>query len=434
MNPMPSASLFSLPLPPWQQPLSVRVAKYEPRKRRKGSDDWDTDVDDAQGKTTDAASVSEVTPSGPDLILSPEEAHQYRIAGLFFDKELPAGNFPHAAPGGRAKRETEKDILKGLSSLAPPLYPPQSAAQQGNLRFQHLAVITAILHRCLLQGDYIRAGRAWGLILREEFGGRAIDARNGGRWGIGAEILLRRGRQISDIASGQMGDSGNNTRLWFTRGGFEDAKRYYERLIIQHPFRKAAPDAISSLHFYPAMFGLWIYVVQEESNAAREEIQQRPEESSEWPSEDEETGSEFGPRGRSGQKRQGLVTQLRAKELEQAQQIAARMDETLISPPYSDSPELLELRGMVSLWIADLLVSSLPQEEGDWDDVDNNSEFMFEEEPDSIIARREQRLAMERRETELQKSREFFEKAGQRGRGVAYTLEHLHIDETPPLL
>ncbi|KAI9934706.1 hypothetical protein ASPWEDRAFT_44183 [Aspergillus wentii DTO 134E9] len=434
----PSASVFSLPLPPWQQPLSARVARYEPRKRKKDSDDWGDDDEDLEGETTDA--VSEATPA-PSLILSPDEAHQYRVAGLSFDKELPGGQFPHAAPRDEnSKREMPGDVLKGLSSLSPPIFPPQSAAHRGNLRLQHFAVITAILHRSLLKGDYIRAGRAWGLILREEFGGSPIDVRTEGRWGIGAEILLRRGRQISSISSGsgrtaeEINQPENTPKLCFTRKGFEDARQYYETLVIQHPYRKAAPDAISPLHFYPAMFGLWVYVTQEESNVAREDLQRHHEELSEESSEDEDAASEFENRPGSGRRRKYFIAEIRAKELEQAQQIAARMDEVMVSPPYSDSPELLELRGMVSLWIADLLVSCLPQEERDEHDFENGASSPNEDLSGSIQARREQRFAREKRQLEVQKSKEFLEKANQRGRGVSYSLENFHIDDGSTLL
>ncbi|EAW13954.1 uncharacterized protein ACLA_069850 [Aspergillus clavatus NRRL 1] len=443
MASVPTASAFSLPLPSWQQPPSVRVARYEPRKRKKYSDDWDDDDDDDDGEqddgeTTDAA--SEMVPTAPSLTLSPDEAHQYRVAGLSFDRELPGGSFPHApARTGRAKGETHGDILKSLSSLSPPIYPPQSAAHQGNLRLQHLAAITTVLHRCLLHGDYIRAGRAWGLILREEYAGSPIDVRVDGRWGVGAEILLRRGRQISESAATRSEEENDLARTrylpkpCFTRKGFEDAKHYYERLVVQHPYRKSAPDAVSALHFYPAMFGLWVYVAQEESVIAREEIQSRPEDLPGEFSEDEDTEPGYDGKSGSKQGRIHLLASVRAKELEEAQQIAARMDEILMSPPYSDSPELLELRGMVSLWIGDLLISCLPYEDEEGYDFDDHDSGKAEDLHGSIQARRERRLAMEKRQAEIQKSREFFEKARQRGKGVAHTLEHFHIDDSVSL-
>ena len=429
---IPSASAFSLPLPPWKQPRSLRVAHSELKKRKKDLNDWSDIDEDAESERSDDGSGG-MTPSS-SLILSPDEARQYRAAGLSFDKELPGGFFPHApAREDRPKRQTPRGILNSLSSLSPPIYPPQSAAQQGNLRLQHLGVLTTILHRCLLKRDYIRAGRAWGLILREEFWNRPIDVRTGGRWGIGAEILLRQGRQMSDISSGlgeedePLQGSGKTSRLCFTRKGFDDAKEYYETLIIQQPYRKATPDAISPLHFYPAMFGLWVYVVQEESKVAREGLDRHHEDpSDEELSEGEDTLDRTGTRRR----RQALIATARKTELEQAQQIAARMDEVVVSPPYSDSSELLELRGMVSLWIADLFVLCVSQKEtDDYDYMDNSDTASVDDLADSIQERRELRIASEKKKAEVEKSRKFFEKATRHGKGVTHGLEDLHIGD-----
>ncbi|GKZ37499.1 hypothetical protein AbraIFM66950_009082 [Aspergillus brasiliensis] len=436
MASVPTSSVFSLPLTPWQQPPSVRVAQYERRKRKKDLNDWGDNDDDVDGDTTDAA--SEAAP-GPSLTLSPDEAHQYRIAGLSFDQELPGGNFPHApAKDQPTRRQTQNRVLKELTSMPSPIYPPQSAAYLGNLRLQHLSVLSSILHRCLLQKDFVRAGRAWGLILREEIGGAPIDARTEGRWGIGAEILLRRDCQVSDKApdNTQESDAGPSetppSRLLFTRQGFEKAKQYYETLIIQHPYRKAAPDAVSSLHFYPAMFGLWVYVTQEESNVSRQKIWDAHGASPD-DSEEEDTTADLEHHASSRQKTHAMIASVRKSELEQAQKIAARMDEILGSPPYSDSPELLELRGMISLWVADLFVSSLPyaRAEEDMDDYDSDEtgSSYAEDLQDSLQERRERRLAVERREYELQKSQDYFDKAKQRGKGFTSTFGDLHIDD-----
>lgn len=433
MASVPSASCFSLPLPPWHQPLGTRVARYETRKRRKAfADGSQSDSDD--GETTDAASASEKPLASP-LILSPDEAHQYRVAGLSFDQELPKGHFPHGPSSSHSERQrpaTQHNLIEELSNLSPPIYLPQSADRQRSLRLRHLSAITAILHRCLLDEDYIRAGRAWGLILRENYAGFPVDVRSEGRWGIGAEILLRRDLQMSKLPQEQdLADEKNRPGVdsfkpLFTREGFENAKQYYERLIIQYPYRRATPNAVSSLHFYPAMFGLWIYVAHEESNATAARLMHRVEdESSGEYSDDEDIPSYSEHLTVSGRNRRLLLADVKAKELDQAKQIAGRMDEVLVSPPFADSPELLELRGMVSLWIGDLLVSSLlpsrPMTERDFDGMEDSS--------DSIHARREQRLANEKRLEESRKAKEFFDKARQRGRHLASSLENLHIED-----
>lgn len=435
MAPVLSASNFSLPLPSWLQPPSTRVHQYDQYDRkRKKSDDW-TDEETDGADTTDAASVTDSVPVGQSLILTPNESHQYRIAGLPFDQDLPGGHFPHepAKEGYATRRNLPTHLVEDLSLLNPPIYAPQAAALQGNLRLQHLGVLTTILHRSLLRGDYTRAGRAWGLILREEFRGIPVDVRSEGRWGIGAEILFRRG-QLETTAdtshsSRNPANAMKNVTFPFTHDGFIQAKEYYERLILNHPYSKTAPHAISALHFYPAMFGLWIYVAQGRSKMAVKNVldhRESPDEHS-----DEEGSSTDSSRGSN--KQHSRIATIRVQELEQAQQIATRMDQLLGSPPYSDSPELLELRGMVSLWIGDLFVSSLPTPPENLDDDDDDDDAMDTDEVVGLLgARRAQRHAMERRHAEVQKSKEFLEKAQERGRGVSYNLEHLHLDDGSP--
>ncbi|KAJ5172670.1 hypothetical protein N7492_005263 [Penicillium capsulatum] len=413
-----SASIFSLPLPSWLQSSSLRAVQYD--RKRKKTEDW---TDDTGLDTTDASGTESV-PAGQSLVLTPNESHQYRVAGLPLDYELPGGHFPHGP--ARDEHATPQNLpsrlLRNLPSLSTPIYPPQSAAQQGSLRLQHLSVLMAVLHRCLLQGDFIRAGRAWGLILREEFRGYPVDVRHDERWGIGAEILLRCGQQ-SVVPNGA-----DRTPLPFTKKGFAQAKEYYEKLILQHPFSRTVPHSVSSLHFYPAMFGLWVYVTQEESNSAQRDLMLGDSESDDGLSDD---GSLADSDEWRESRRHKLTARLRVHEMEQAQQIATRMDSLLGSPPYSDSAELLELRGMVSLWIGDLLVSSLatpPVNDNGFD-----PDAMTDDLPGTFEERRAQRLATEQRQLEVQKSREFFARAQKRGRGVSYNLEHLNLDEGSPI-
>lgn len=409
----PKVSVFSLPLAPWQQKPSVRVEKYDARaghKRRKSGDHWD-DEDHDQGDT-DVDTGPETTYSqGPSLVLSPDEAHQYRIAGLPFDQELPGGNFPHANVVDQERKRPDKHHIKELSNQSPPIFIPGSETTDSTLHLRHLGVLTAILHRCLLEGDFTRAGRAWGMLLRERIGGHLIDIRLEGRWGIGAEILFRQPPRESRAKTPE--PAGISDKPLFTRQGFEAAKAYYEGLIIQYPYRKYAPNSVSSVHFYPAMFSLWIYVVDAESTNAREaaENEEDDDAASDNLSEAGDVSmSEVDGIEDQNRKLSTRIAQIRSKELTEALEIAARMDELLISPPYSDSPELLQLRGMVALWIGDLLVSSLPEE------TTTNIHGESVDSPQVLLARREAKLTKEKREAEKVKASELFEKAKMRRR------------------
>lgn len=425
MAPAVSASSFALPLPRWLLPTSPRVSQYDRRKRRRQKDPW-SDVEDENEETTDATSLRDDSVSvGPTPILTPNETHQYRIAGLSFDQEIPQGSFPHMATPKKdeaKKSRLSHQLSHGLANLSTPIYPPQSPAYAGSLRLQHLAALTTVLHRCLLQGDFTRAGRAWGIIMREHFRGRPVDPRLEHRWGIGAEILLRRDQQ----GASRDPSTGDRVPLPFTHKGFADAKEYYERLILNHPYLKTHPHSISALHYYPAMFGLWVYVAQEESQFERDRIED--EESSEISDEDSTDG--YGE-PRVSDRKAALIAKVRSQELEQAQQIATRIDQLLASPPYSDSPEMLELRGMVSLWIGDLLALSLVKPPPEFLDDYGYDAMATDDVDEPLEVRREQTLAMEQRKVELHKAQEFLGKARKRRQGVSYNMERLHIESSP---
>jgi hypothetical protein len=200
----------------------------------------------------------------------------------------------------------------------------------------------------------MRAGRALSLILRDTIGGQGLDIRAEGRWGIGAEILLRQGTQADFTKMGLTTDKPNETEslgkfergpaTWFSRKGFEDSRKYYERLVVQYPFHKPNPGAVNALDFYPAMFGLWIYIVQDESRLKNE------------PPGDH-TCSEISHRENSADPETRPTFNLASSQrtLAQVREIAARMESCMTTIPYSDDFQLIRLRGMVSSWIADLI-------------------------------------------------------------------------------
>ncbi|KAL8825564.1 MAG: hypothetical protein Q9191_004334 [Dirinaria sp. TL-2023a] len=281
----------------------------------------------------------------------------------------------HVANNGRAAANASKDSLSGAladkssgsedeSDLGDPLLRSSSrqcrqargSVQRGSsdlvgLRKQHVAVIVAILHKSLLSGDYVRAGRAWGMLLRAKAQGRSMDVRNHDQWGIGAEILLLRETQLKrkrteaeateeyekyhSAIPHNIGAHQQPSTL-FSREGFIKAKDYYERLILQYPYRKTMPNAPNSMQFYPAMFGLWIYAVQENHRCVLNALKQ-------------------GDDGRGVDHESIDSRRISVITLQSASEIASRLDELLVSPPYSDQANLWRLRGMVALWTTDLL-------------------------------------------------------------------------------
>ncbi|EEA20974.1 hypothetical protein TMatcc_000979 [Talaromyces marneffei ATCC 18224] len=425
----PKTSVFALPLLSWQQTSSTRVRKFEVQdehkvgRKRRRSEVVDLTQDSDDLGTTDFESGLESSQNLTQYpVLTPDEAHQYRVAGLSLDQELPGADFPHAAVKDK-KRKRSKRLARKLQEQWPPIFLPGSQTTEATLHIQHLGVLTTILHRCLLEGDFVRAGRVWGMLLHEKFGKDPIDIRHGGRWGIGAEILFRQNTAGTNTS--------NSTSHIFTRPGFEAAKAYYERLIIQYPSRSARSSASSSLQFYPAMFSLWVYVVDHESKVAREALEEE---------EDEiisERSADLGANMLGGDDNthrdgsvMGRMAGIRRKELAGAQEIAARMDEIMVGPPYSDSPALLRLRGMVALWIGDLQFSSLGHQEEEEEDAnmsDDEHRMSRSGSASRLLASRELHIALERRAVESAKANDLFAKAKARQQGASQATENLDL-------
>ena len=214
------------------------------------------------------------------------------------------------------------------------------------LREQHVRTLTTILHRCVLEGNYLQAGHALGMLLRTEVNGRFLDIRKHYRWGIGAEILVC--RRLNERSC-----DGNETYLYEhpatpaqpqeevtqaedLASHIEQAKTYYRRLILQYPYRRIGQRNLDPLDLYPALFGLWIYQIQVQHQSSIAKCRSNHESSKDSDRSVEETPAAF------------HVT------LERAKGVAGELDELLLSPPYSDSDRLLNLRAMIHCWLSDL--------------------------------------------------------------------------------
>lgn len=331
---------------------SFRSKQYAPPRKRKRQQDRNDDDDDDSDDSD--LQVNPVQPS----VSSHDINDPYRVAGWSENFPLPGSSFPHAPAVKQKTRQPLADNLqKDLAALNPPLYVPPPGEQDStqSLRRHHLGVLTTVLHTSLLRHDFVRAGRAWGMILRTNIHGRPLDVRTHGRWGIGAEILMR--KSSPETSSQEL--LGNSTMI--SDQGFDAAKDYYERLILQFPFQKTNPSAISSLTFYPAMFGLCIYEIQQKCNQALKTVRKS---SPDLDHSDSELASN------QDQESEG-VSNIKRSELNSAVSLAARMDELMLSPPFDTYPPLLQLRSSVALWLADLYTAATAESE---DDSDENKE------------------------------------------------------------
>ncbi|KAL6710902.1 hypothetical protein ACN47E_006777 [Coniothyrium glycines] len=297
---------------------------------------------------------------------SPELA-QLRVAGLLPGEEglLPPAPFPHA-PATASKDYYGSTQAQQDMARAPIRLYAVSATRKGelvsghphshSLKRRHLSIVSAILHRCLLAGDYQRAGKAWGIILRTQVaGGHPVDPRNHGRWGLGAEILLRRQSAHVRAHTEHQPSSADHQSDLFSEEGFELAREYYERMIVQHPARRTHPHVVDERTFYPAMFSLWIFEVCEKSKRARQKAQRERR-----PSLSSEGAHEVDMDAESAQEHAVLV-----EELAQAMEIAERIDRIIVSPPFDKQTSLLQLRGHVGVWMSDLTMGKTVLDE-DW--------------------------------------------------------------------
>jgi hypothetical protein len=339
-----------------------------PRRKRKASEARDTtEKEDNYGTTSTASQLNGLS---QDTIaftsLTAEEHQQLRTAGLQPGEEIPSIPFPHKRPATRGY--VLRDVRKELQDLSPPLvhldpnyYAPQplkSNRERTTLREQHVAVLTTLLHQMLQKGDYKRAGRAWALLLRsgnltrdiqDRQGIAGMDLRTHERWGIGAELLMRK----QPMHSADFNYSGGY--LDYSNEGFRLARQYYERLIVQYPADPRRKGAQAST-FYAAMFSLWIYEVNRHYKNGT-------------PAPGRRTVASPSPLGSENSERSGSAslsfnqTSSADEEdeedsvdpqLQDVKAIAKRMDDVLENPPHDKNGELLQMRGMLELWIADL--------------------------------------------------------------------------------
>lgn len=187
---------------------------------------------------------------------------------------------PAASYGGRTRRHTE--VLKIHGLLRPPPKPE-------TLHTRHSAVITTILHRSLLESDFARARRAFGLLIRC----KGIDIRH--IWTIGLSLLSRADE-------------------------FEKSVEFVRRLALFFPYR-------SRLHsHHPAIYTS--SAMQEQSEGVTVA----------------KSALDFYP---------ALFDLQTAEADPRPQNIKDEIEELMLTPPWSDMLGLWLLLGMVLNWMAD---------------------------------------------------------------------------------
>lgn len=319
------------------------------KRKRHDADTDDTDLDNAStsGKPHNGEQpLSEGELSAPghsSSAFGPKQRELHRSS----NHRAPS---PERATSGR-------EIDTSLGKLKSPLlgreqypYPGLRERQRfkgSGTRQRHLAVLTAIMHRSLLQHDYARVGRAWALLLRSEVNGHSVDLRDGDKWGLGAEIILRRHGEISQasdhirspVENGLNALNVPETCLY--SDGFDKARQYYDRLTLQYPYHKSFPDATGPLNFHFAIFSLWIYISTRQEALEVDLHRNTPA---------------YSP---DGQLEPDRMDDSQQKASHRASEISQQLGELVSSPPYSDSEMFRKLKAMVDRWTADLAIANL---------------------------------------------------------------------------
>jgi hypothetical protein len=337
-----------------QQTFLTREHRREARKRRREEESESSAAEQSSPDSDDAKPYS-VVASAPSV----NKTDPYHVAGLSREHPLPRFPFPHAPV--KSADVPRRSSQEELAAVNPPLYVPKDDVgdQSTSLKRRHLDNITVILHRCMLKGDWERASRAWGLLARTEIGGLGIDVRQHGRWGVGAEILMRRekekvpqsstaARRASEDDTSSLQDEPADTSTdqsahQLADGGFKLAREYYERLVLQYPHTPHTQHTVNAKVFYPALFNIWVYEVQARYQHLRDETSRARRSSSHSIANDN-----------ADEHASAASRDLASREIADATPIAERLDELLLSPPYDISEPLLRLRGMMGLWLSDL--------------------------------------------------------------------------------
>ncbi|KAI1356890.1 hypothetical protein F5Y01DRAFT_7095 [Xylaria sp. FL0043] len=339
--------------------LSVPGYRLGVHSRRKGRHHDTTAQQDKEARSQSPSDVetqllsSSRLPSESinPLSHSPDTLRQLTVAGLSPEDELPSRlhkGFPHKPLPIRSKnlRRRKGRDTRSQSSLyesdggytsnggsetdnTVTSQPQQRTrktedtvdATQHSARIQHLNTMTAIMHRCLRDGDIVRAKRAFGLLVRT----KDVDVRIDNLWAIGSEILMRDGEEEKEeeaAVNPKLGKpslvssrekaradpsvpSDSNTDLDTSFGettdeeeveiedddDTEDAKRnppppqrwgtaanaarvkvYLETLAQHHPYDAHRPGPASAVDFWPALFSIELYNLDAEFQEAAHQI------------------------------------------------------------------------------------------------------------------------------------------------------------------
>ncbi|KAJ4360493.1 uncharacterized protein N0V89_001058 [Didymosphaeria variabile] len=402
-----------LPSPAWPN-MHHFATPLRPAQQTKSKRKRDDDGADPQEDLVHDANDNPQPEVQPAPLYDRWDREQRRVAGLSSDDafQIPAPPFPHAPPREPRSKFTPARIQQELAGLTLSIHGEVASSQDQPLgskrvtpalRTTHLNILSTVMHRCLLEGDYQRAARAWGMMLRTQAHGIPIEPRYNGLWGLGAELLLRR-RYQSTLSGIDEQDSPASDEHLCSEEGFQLAKDYYERLILQYPVRSFQPHAIDATTFYPPLFSVWLMQVLERSRRSRRQLKREAQMTNVPVSIHLDGGMTLG-------EKRTREAEIQHEELAGAREICRRLTELVESPPYDKNAQLLILRGHAGLWMSDLLLGKTvtlePDDELDYDSDSDSNKVEDEAETDIAEKTRKRSEGLEA----MEQAKSYFEQA-----------------------
>ncbi|KAK8051129.1 hypothetical protein PG993_002514 [Apiospora rasikravindrae] len=542
---------FALPVPAYR--LGHHKSRQSKRKRAEDAGDDGLNEGAAGGGSSRGPEEFTSTPFGGTqassfsslpadsinpLSHSPDTLRQFAVAGLDPEEEAPSKvypKFPHkgissrnafsAKRGGNRKKgsgssrrmsaltsgsEADVDTDASDSRGGKEDQHVSSKDQHGggeeeedgfqmnySARMRHLNTLTAIMHRCLHDGDIPRAKRAFNLLVRT----KDVDIRVNGLWNIGIEILMREGeqsqqQQTSNTATTGAADKGKQIEddkwqlgqpladddepasqlqdtqatateekeggsprdprtsplqlpdRWGSAANVDTVKDYLQALIQQYPYDQHRPHMVSAVDFWPALFSIEIYNLDaefkkatrrleskddddddaeaRESSSENEESYHRSDDEEDGEGEDRETRRLRRREDARQARRHRARDEVRATTRAAAEQVAARLDQQMENRPYGTHGEMLRLRGMLSLFVADLhlcasLVAKVEEHmrrnkrEGSRGSRTSSKPRRGPKSLGKHAETEEERVTSRQRDAEIEKARRFFRKMLERG-------------------
>ncbi|KAK1641214.1 hypothetical protein BDP81DRAFT_390495 [Colletotrichum phormii] len=284
------------------------------------------------------------------------------------------------------------------------------------------------IYNFLDTGDIPNAKRAFGILARSTVHGKPVDVRRNNYWALGAEILMREGGSARATATDDEAYPFANAPV---------VRDYFRDLIQRFPYNFKHRHAVCAVDFWPALLSYEVFQVHAQHAAS---LRRMNREAEDWEDESWQEpssllgggggdsmmdGSDFHARseqvnGRDTRLRQAR-DQIRLKTLDMLREVAGRMNDLLEDRPFSHSAELWRVRGMVSLYIGDLLIPAYTHD--DDDDDDEGVQQMAE--------------ARVRREAERNNARSSFQKMAEHGGKLDALIQRLMApveeDEGPVL-